>query len=686
VRLRIHDLYQRRTESLSGDEEEEIEAALAERWPDLCADVDPEEGDLPDLLAHLDRELLGYAFDLDLSKNQPPPTFPKLGVEDRRETLLVTTPRQQVIQHRAMFDAAQQARQFNRGSVSPATWDLGVRLFGEQHSTARGLTHVVGPFPDGQTRANSYALAGPLASHRGPDGPAATKMHEDFHRVLGQVQAKHGAEARGHLVERLWRAIPKPYRDAAHHLAVTVRGAAGAGHEEALAGLINYANDGRDRDAYHQRAGHDQHERARTNVTLKRALRAVRVAARQADESWLRPVKKSEGAAEGESPGHRRRSKGGPHPGGPQWEWSANGEIARDMHGWAPEVHRAFAAAAFLGGGSAPDLEFARQLLRSHGDPRRAALAAYGLDLCPTNLSALDAVSPFFKAEVDEAPLPSTCRPLVPEADAAAKEVQHALSEGLAKRVQLGGRHSAGSIVAKRRDGSAFLLKPGAGKQSPAAGAGEEAASQSRREAAFWRVARAMGLDPYVPRADLVELDGREAAAIEMLPASWRPASRVAAEDFPRFKLELDRYVKHGVAHRWAALDLVAGNPDRHNQNILVSPEGEFRLIDHGSALAGEGFDPAHDGDSFVPYYLRAGAPDDFHALAPSDRLRWMPTLGAAGDRDLREWLQSVDQEGILRALVEYGVTPGPTLSRLRRVLDLPANASEALNRLWAGA
>jgi hypothetical protein len=67
-----------------------------------------------------------------------------------------------------------------------------------------------------------------------------------------------------------------------------------------------------------------------------------------------------------------------------------------------------------------------------------------------------------------------------------------------------------------------YLLKPGSGDNSPAAGVHEEDASQSRREAAFWHAADFLGLGEYAPRADLLYIDGHEVAAIRMLPLTFK--------------------------------------------------------------------------------------------------------------------------------------------------------------------
>jgi hypothetical protein len=373
--------------------------------------------------------------------------------------------------------------------------------------------------------------------------------------------------------------------------------------------------------------------------------------------------------------GRRSKSEG-------ELEGSPNGDLAADMLGHRPLASAAFAAASFLVGGGEPAADAVRAaLLRHGGDLEAAALASYGLEVTDENRRAIRGVGRLSKAEYEGAAI-GRAFPLLPEAKAAADHVNAAAADGGVRAVQLGGRHSGGAMVASH-DRHTVLIKPGSGKQSPAAGAREESASQSRREVAFYRVAEAVGLGEYVPRADLISVDGREAAAIEMLDPTWKNASKVAEEHRARLLAALDRYRQHGVLHRWAALDFLAGNPDRHDQNVMVSSAGEFRLIDHGSALAGPDFDPAHDSCSFVPWYLRAWAGKDWAQLKPDERLAKMPVTGADLDAELLEWLRSIDGARVSSILAECGVSPGPTQGRLTLLRGLPANASEGLDRLW---
>jgi len=133
-------------------------------------------------------------------------------------------------------------------------------------------------------------------------------------------------------------------------------------------------------------------------------------------------------------------------------------------------------------------------------------------------------------------------------------------------------------------------------------------------------------------------------------------------------------------------LDFVCGQPDRHAQNVMVDPDGEVRLIDAGSAFAGANFNPAFDKNSFVPYYLRAWAPEEgFNGMSPAERLRYLPRVAPHVREDLTRWLDGLDA-GMLEAMLrEYGIQPGPTMDRLRRLKDMAklSGPDEAINRLW---
>lgn len=272
-------------------------------------------------------------------------------------------------------------------------------------------------------------------------------------------------------------------------------------------------------------------------------------------------------------------------------------------------------------------------------------------------------------------------------------EVADAVRRGFAAEtdqdLHLGGKHSKGTMMVRDPEtGMMYLLKPGSGHQSPAKGAQEEGANQSRREAAYWHVADMLGLGMRVPRADLLLIDGQEVAALHLLPFSWKNLEKLKFEDPGLPHKALEKYRHTGELHKWAVMDYVLGNTDRHGQNLMVGPEKDghpIALIDHGSAFAGPSFDPARDENSFIPYYLRAWKGDSWHSLLPEQRLRAMPSLNEDSDDQLRSWLEGVHAGDVEAVLARYGIDPQPSLDRLVRVRKLLAepSVSQAINRLW---
>ncbi len=248
--------------------------------------------------------------------------------------------------------------------------------------------------------------------------------------------------------------------------------------------------------------------------------------------------------------------------------------------------------------------------------------------------------------------------------------------------VKLGGKHSAGTMVADVGEGGYILLKPGSGSQNPSAGDAESGASQAKREAAFWACAKALGLQAHVPEAHLLLLDGREYAAIRMLPLDYRTMNDLRQGD-PNLPRRLYHLYRDEI-HRWAVMDYVLGQVDRNAGNEM-SRGTDVQLIDGGSAFAGYGFDPARDPSTFVPHYLRAGAPGNFDDLDPEGKLEALPRLPAGRAAELGTWIAGIDPEALRSELVRYGIDPGPTLARLQRLREACAvmPADRAVDSAW---
>ena len=122
----------------------------------------------------------------------------------------------------------------------------------------------------------------------------------------------------------------------------------------------------------------------------------------------------------------------------------------------------------------------------------------------------------------------------------------------------------------------------------------------------------------------------------------WSAIGRVRAS-LPAAARALAPYREQGLVHKWAVLDAVLGNPDRHAANVMIDKDDKvLALIDHGSAFAGPAFDPAHDKNSFVPFYLRAWSPGSFNSLSLKSKLAQMPEVSDQVRDDLRQWLNGI--------------------------------------------
>lgn len=369
--------------------------------------------------------------------------------------------------------------------------------------------------------------------------------------------------------------------------------------------------------------------------------------------------------------------------------------IATAMLGFRPHMHHAFKAARFLVGGEPASLEQMRRALWEHdGDHIAAALHLYGLPDNEASRKALEGhqdVEKLGKGD-DAPPTPEHALAVVPASVRAANAISRAFENGTYQPVQLGGKHSSGSMLASDPEtGLTFLLKPNAGGVSPAKGVGEEPANQARREAAFWHASKLFGLQDYMPQADVVSISdssghSHEWAAILMLPPDWKPVEEYRESDLNWVIRSLEKYRGDGTLHQWGALDAILGNPDRHWGNALMH-NTDIKLIDQGSALAGKDFAPGSDKNSFVPFYLRYTCPSSkFNKLATESKLRWMPSVSKDVDEMLRVWIHGIDPNVLASVLRSYGIHPDACVQRLKKLQSVDGSMSQWINRFWAAS
>ncbi len=371
-------------------------------------------------------------------------------------------------------------------------------------------------------------------------------------------------------------------------------------------------------------------------------------------------------------------------------------QILQYMLGFKPQFSPAFKAAQFLAGGTEVSFEKVRRAFwEREDDIVAAALTAYGFDVTEANRASLEAVRPMIpmeKSAPDQVEAPSSVTSATPEGKDVAEAVTRAFKDNFVLPVKLGGKHSNGSMVALDDEtGVKILLKPNSGGLSPAAGAAQDPSSPSARESAFYYVAKLWGLFHSVPRAELLMIDGKPVAALHVVPWDHAPLERLRTTDTALPRRILGKFLQEGVLHQWAFLDAVCGNPDRHGGNILVKPDGDganvnqVQLIDHGSAFAGAEFDPANDGNSFVPYYLRTWAPRDFSALEPEARLSYLPRVDKKTAERLGDWIAGLSSVELESTLARFGVDPKACVTRLRQLQEAVRSepADKAINAFW---
>jgi len=377
-----------------------------------------------------------------------------------------------------------------------------------------------------------------------------------------------------------------------------------------------------------------------------------------------------------------------------QNEIAINKDLVQDMLGFNPSAHSAFDTARLMSGGPLLSLNQLRcALYEEDGDIERASLRAYGMEPDEKSIKILRDLAYVARLgkSMDES-AQKVVTPGTPEADDAAAAISRAFKEHSAQQVSINGKYSKGAMVAKDPNGGKiYLLKPSFDGNSSAAGVKEEKASQPRREAAFSHIGHSFGLGQDFVRADLIYVDGAEWAALELLPFNYKSLDARWKLDRSKVHKLLERYRMRGTLHKWAILDFVLGNPDRHGQNMMIGTDDDhsenetIKLIDHGSAFAGPDFDPSYDRNSFVPFYLRYLAPDKFNSLSVKDKLRVMPKLTEGAENDLRAWFETLSADKLRTQMEHFIIDPGPSLSRLAKLHIIPGPLCEAINRAWVG-
>lgn len=371
----------------------------------------------------------------------------------------------------------------------------------------------------------------------------------------------------------------------------------------------------------------------------------------------------------------------------------ADEEIAIQMSGASPLLSPEFRAAKFLANGKSVSEEDLRvSLVMYDHDFELAALHAFGLPRNREFVTMLRAVmqtgsAELSKADIEVAAIPRSFSAIMPDGKDVATALQRAMSSGTVKSVKLGGKHSKGTAIGTDpKTRQRWLLKPGSGQLSPALGVRQEAASQSRREVAFYKIAELVGVQDFFPQAYLIDVDGVEVAVMELLSTSYKSLDKARRSLGVDSRQLFEPHRKDGTLFRWAALDWILGNADRHANNIMIKGD-TIKLIDHGTTFAGIDFDPAFDlKKSFIPFYLRAWSRFNFTQLEPKDRLAQMPTMDHEVNQKFGQWIESLPEDKFRQVMEQYGINPEPSLMRLRDLKSAkPELRAKRLIGLWAG-
>lgn len=678
---------------------------------------------LQGMAKHVWKKLQNHAATLDFPtiQKREVPVFPKIGIPDRRKQVeLINEPHKLLTKLRTMGHAGAKAHyeqgvwQENpkTGLVGKTPADPRTKSFHQsaaahqardEHARATlGQTTQMGAVSHGAPLG--YALSGVLrpAMWASPheNESHGTLQHEEFHAQMNRVEQKFGKIARNALASNLWHALPKEQQALIdylqHHHAGDYYEQRNPTHatEEKLARLFNHLNSPDTRQKFHEAQFLKVHEKPNGDVApaglyvipgasqtynksmfddaMKDAHRNLLAAAETANENWLRH-------------GHTTSENIANPPVMAKNEASAHSDTIDHMHGYSHSLDMVLSAAQFLSGKPTDDTLFRNALRQHDGDVHVAALLAHGLHPTKENIKALYSVTKIQSLHKSLTSTEYAIVPAHPEAEGVVNELTEAIKLGHIQHVKLGGKHSKGSLLV-RSDEENWLIKPGDNKNSPAAGVSQESATQSEREVAFYKCAEAVGIGHIVPQAELIMLNGKQAAAIHMLPFSWKNMDALKAEEPNIGRTSLEPYRQSGELFKWAILDYVLGNPDRHGMNLMVSDKDDghkVALIDHGSAFAGPGFNPGLDSDSWVPYYLRVWSHGKWKDLTFEERIKALPRAPADMEQSLFHWALGINPERLAAIMQRYGIHAGPSLERLQKIKACKENMDLYIGKLW---
>lgn len=365
--------------------------------------------------------------------------------------------------------------------------------------------------------------------------------------------------------------------------------------------------------------------------------------------------------------------------------------VVEDMSGSTLIDSKILKAIEFLSGKKC-DMAKYRHAFWSTEDQYAAALMAVDMEPTDENKQSLKSIADLQEIKKNQADdTIKVVKQVFPSDMRVAQALQRGVDSLEVHTPELEGKHVGGIRTVKDPETQeVFLLKPGSGGASPARGVKEQIASPSEREVAFYEVAKALGMGERMVETYLMNIDGKYVAAMRMLPHNWTNLEKLKFQNRSLPASVLEKYRVTGELHTWGILDYILGNPDRHGQNLMVGPLDDnypVVLIDHGSALAGPGFSPGDDEDSFIPYYFRAWNQKAFkNSLTPDKKIGLMPKTSDAGRTHIEEFIRKLNPAAIEGVLSRFGVDPTAIMSRVEKVKHLLSNGlalDEGVNKLW---
>lgn len=608
-----------------------------------------------------------------LEKFQTPPTFPNIGIgDDRRETPIVDTPSEIYNKKVLMADA-------KLGQVEDTRENK--REYMDQYAKNKASGKTLGIPGRNLSFSRSNRLRGDSALGQSNNAPLATQQHENLHLLLNRVEAKYGKRAKQNLVHNLWNTIPEENKNALiHHVASKNAGKdlhPTVWHEEHLAHLLNYLNTPEVRDEYHNNAGHTSEQKLEIQSKLKQAHKIVNKAAKMADKKWLnRVLHKSmyEDLSKSE-----------------EWDLSDQEKesIYDNLRVYRENDYPEFKAAKFISSGYEPSQEEMNDALgNNEGDYESAALQAYKIPHTEENIKTLREIvslNSLNKSDIEVAAIPRVVKAVFPDGEWLAEIVRQGFYTRNIKPIGLSGQHSSGTAVVKDLNtDQVYLLKPGSGNLSNALGVKEEQADSSTREVVFSKIANLSGLGMYVAPAELLLMDNNKVAGVNFFGKDYRSLGKLRHDKELDLMPIFNKYLQSGILYKWAVLDYILGQTDRHANNMMMNRNGDVKLIDAGSAFAGPSFSPATDPKSFIPFYLRVFCQRDFKTLTPTEREEIMPKISKEADVALAHWIDNLPEGNMVKLMSEYGINPDPSISRLKTIKSYPGSKSEFIRKFYS--